>query len=135
MIELSTRFSASAQLDQNFDRFAERIKQQKMLAGVAAAAEVIYDEVRFNAARGGPRFPDVQTTKLVNSIYRAYIPERSTGDQRVYIVTWRRRDAPHGGFLEFGTSRAPAQPFVRPAAARLPEALARGKARMQEGGA
>lgn len=117
------------------DRYAEKIKQQMLMSGVAETAEVMYDEVRRWAMAGGPKHPDVQEGDLRDAIYRAYIPERSTGDQKVYFVGARNRGAFYWRFLEYGTSRMPAQPFLRPSLDRLPSALKAGLQRMRERGA
>lgn len=130
MINIEAKFSGD--LSAALDRYERRIKQQALLSGVAKAAEIIHGEVLLNATRGGRQWPDVQTGTLERNIYRAYIPERSTDERKVYVVGPRKRIVRHWHFLEFGTSRMPAQPFVRPAAARLNEALEKGKDRMAE---
>lgn len=115
------------------DKYEQRVKQQALLSGVAEAARIIYDEVRLNAVRGGPSFPDRQSGELEKNVYRAYVPEASTAERKVYIVGARSRSkAFYWRFLEMGTSKMAAQPFIRPAAAHLSRALEAGKQRMAE---
>lgn len=130
MINIDVKISGD--LTAALDRYEKRIKQQALLAGVAKAAEIVYEEMRINAAKGGATFPDVQTGTLEKNIYRAYVPEASTDDRKVYVVGPRKGSAPHWVFLEFGTSRMSAQPFIRPSASRIPAALEQGKQRMAE---
>jgi HK97 gp10 family phage protein len=114
------------------DRYEKRIKQQALLSGVAKAAEIVYEEVKLNAVRGGPKAPDRQSGDLLAAVYRAYLPERSTDEKKTYIVAARNKGAFYWRFLEFGTSRMPAQPFIRPSASAIPRALDAGKARMAQ---
>ncbi len=130
MINVEVKLSGN--LAAALDKYEQRIKQQALLSGVAKAAEIVYEEMRINAAKGGPSAPDVQTGTLEENIYRAYVPERSTGETKVYVVGPRKSAAPHWIFLEFGTSKMPAQPFIRPSASRIPDALERGKDRMAQ---
>jgi HK97 gp10 family phage protein len=50
---------------------------------------------------------------------------------KTYRISWNKRTAPHGHLLEYGTSRAPAKPFIRPAYDRIGEAIAAGKDAMR----
>jgi len=137
MIDIETKLTGD--ITSALDRYEQRIKQQVLLSGVAAMARVMYDEVKLNASgarKSGPGSPPGRVTgNLAKSIYRAYIPERSTDAVKTYVVTWRKGPAagdgaPHGFLIEFGTSRSPAFPFVRPAIARMNAALEAGKRRM-----
>lgn len=71
---------------------------------------------------------------LRDSIYQVFSKDNSTeqgaGYGRVtYHVAWNHQKAPYGFMVEFGTSRAPATPFLRPAyEARKVEALQIAKA-------
>jgi len=133
MVKVETKLSGD--LVGALNRYESKIKQQLLFTGTAEAARVVYEEVQVNASgarKGGPGDPPGRFTgNLSKSIYRAYIPERSSDELKTYIVTWRHKDAPHGHLLEFGTSRSPAYPFVRPAVARIPEALKSGLAKME----
>jgi hypothetical protein len=106
-----------------------------------AGAQVLYDEVKRNVAR-----IKRHTGNLASSIYQAYSPDRSPPGVAVYHVSWNAKKAPHGHLVEFGhlqryvvertrrgfitrkdlplstPKQVAAKPFVRPAAARLPDA-------------
>ena len=101
-------------------------------SGAAAMARVIYDQVLANTAGTIPGMPGVVTGNLHDSIYWAKDKKVSNKTLAVYAISWNRAKAPHGHLIEFGTSRAPAYPFVAPAAGKLPEAIKVGQARMQE---
>lgn len=109
--------------------YGKAVGDSVLLPGVAAMARPLYDEVKLNASP--PRMGQ-KSGNLEKSIYRAYIPDRSTDTRKTYVVSWNRRTAPHGHLLEFGTSRALARPFLRPAFAHIPEAIKAGKERMAE---
>jgi HK97 gp10 family phage protein len=132
VIDIGTRMSSTVNLEQALDRFEARIRQEKMLRGVAKAAEVMAEEVRLNATKGGPEAPDRQSGDLEEAVYRAYIPERSTGAEKVYYVAVRNRGAFYWRFLEFGTSKMLAQPFIRPSLAKLDDALRQGVQAMKD---
>lgn len=108
-----------------------------------AAAQVLYDAVKVNVAGIGR-----VTGNLARSIYQAYSKDNSTTAIAQYHVSWNARKAPHGHLVEWGhlmryevtydpaTGRftthkdrplptprqVAARPFVRPAAAKFPEA-------------
>ena len=95
-------------------------KEDKLGQRSSDTSDVIFDEVKLNASP--PRLGR-KTGNLQNSIYWAYSPERSTDGQKTYRISWNKSKAPHGHLIEFGTSRAPAHPFVRPAFSRVNEAI------------
>lgn len=117
-------------LDANFsaglDKLVAEVETKVLFSGAAAMALVFYDEVRANALK------HFKTGTLYDAIYRVHSIERSTAERVVYEVSWNKTKAPHGHLLEFGTSRAPAYPFLRPAFAAAPQALQAGLARMTE---
>ena len=106
----------------SLDKFAKDVREKVLFSGVAAMAKVIYDEVRANVP--------VKTGLLKESIYRVYSPEKSKVDSKLYRISWNKKAAPHGHLIENGTSRAPAQPFMRPAFDHMDAAIASGKASM-----
>lgn len=124
MIEMESKLTGD--LVGGLEKFAADVQEQVTFAGVAAMAQVIYDEAKLNAAA------HIKTGKLHNAIYRAFSKERSSGTAKTYRISWNKRKAPHGHLLEFGTSRAPAYPFIRPAFNRIGDAIAAGKQRMAE---
>lgn len=124
MIKTEARLTGG--LDADLNQFAKFVQEQVAFAGAAAMAKVMYDEARHNAAG------HVKTGKLQNAIYRTYSEEKSSVVLKTYRISWNKSKAPHGHLLEFGTSRAPAYPFLRPAFDRINEAIAAGKERMAE---
>lgn len=127
------------------DKFAKDIREQVLFSGVAAMAKVIYDEARAKAPVSteghwfhGTSFK-INGTKywfepgsLKAAIYRVYSPEKSNDESKLYRISWNEKKAPYGFMVEFGTSRAPAHPFMRPAFDRVNDAIQAGKARMAE---
>ena len=111
------------------EELAKNVQEKVLMTGVAAMAKVIYDEVLQNVP--------VKSGTLKASIYRVYSPERSSDQRKTYRVSWNKKKAPHGHLVEFGTSRAPAHPFIRPAFDHVNEAIRQGTASMaseMEGG-
>lgn len=110
-------------------RFEKTVQEQTLFTGAAAMARVLYAEVKLNAAP--PRMGQV-TGNLERSIYRVYSPEASSAERKTYKISWNKRTAPHGHLLEFGTSRAAAKPFLRPAFDHVGRAINEGKNAMRE---
>lgn len=124
MIGVNTKLSGD--LSGSLDKFAKDVREKVLFSGVAAMASVIYEAARTNAQA------NKKTGLLQDSIYRVYSPEKSNDESKMYRISWNKKKAPHGHLLEYGTSRAPAYPFMRPAFDRVNEAIAAGKARMAE---
>lgn len=122
MIGISSNLSGD--LSGDLDKFAKDVREKVLFSGVAAMASVIYEAARTNAEA------NKKTGLLQSSIYRVYSPEKSTDESKMYRISWNKRTAPHGHLIEFGTSRAPAYPFMRPAFDRVNEAIEAGKASM-----
>lgn len=120
MIKVDVRVTDG--LSASLDRFAKDVQEKVLFSGAAAMASFMQDEVK-------SRVP-VKTGLLQSAIYRAYSPERSTDEVKVYRISWNKAKAPHGQLVEFGTSRAAAQPFMRPAADRMQDAIRVGQSRM-----
>jgi HK97 gp10 family phage protein len=131
-----TLLSANFTFTGDFAKFEQAIQDKVLLEGAAAAAKVFYDEAKINTS-GVREHPKVVTGNLNGSIYRAYEKEASTAVIKLYRISWNHTKAPHGHLIEFGTSKAPAYPFLRPAYDRKDEAgkvgVARMKAVMDEG--
>lgn len=108
-------------------KFEKSITDKVLFSGAATMGRVIYDEVKLNASP--PRLGR-KTGNLQDAIYWVYSPERSTDTKKTYRISWNKSKAPHGHLIEFGTSRAPAHPFLRPAFSRIDEAIKLGKERM-----
>ena len=117
--------------------FANRLQAPLIRVGSAAAAKVFYDEARTRCTLpSGARGPfPVKSGLLQSSIYRVHSTDKSKPEQGldVYHISWNMRKAPHGHFLEFGTSKMAARPFLRPAyEAKKAEAIAAGIEAMRQ---
>lgn len=113
------------------DRLLREKAEDVVYSGAASMARVIYAEVKLNTSGVKPKMPGIVTGNLSESIYWAKDTSLSTPSKAVYSISWNKSKAPHGHLLEFGTSRMPAYPFVRPAASQMDEAIKQGMARMK----
>jgi HK97 gp10 family phage protein len=118
-------------LDKAMNSFEKDIRDKILFAGVARMALVIYDEAVINVSGIRPH-PKVRTGNLRDAIFRAYSARSSTDDIKTYRISWNLKKAPHGHLIEFGTSHSPAYPFMRPAFAKMGEAVRAGQDRMAE---
>lgn len=84
--------------------------QKQVRPAAQAGAQVFYDEVKQNVGRLGRK-----TGNLDSSIYQVFSKSNSSDKRATYHISWNHIKAPHGHLVEYGTSRAPAYPFVRPA--------------------
>lgn len=134
MINIDVNFSGD--VEAALDKWGKDIQGKVVLAGVAAAAKVIYQEVKANAHRrtisGIPREKGRAPGTLENAVYRVFAKDKSTAETKVYHVSVNKRKAPHWSLIEFGTSRAPAYPYLRPAFDHMKEAVAAGERRMAQ---
>ena len=104
----------------NLAAFEQRLLQMSTKTARAAGrkalrkgANVILKESRVLVKAGHPSFPNKITGLLAKSLYTH---DRGVqGDNIVFSVDLRKL-AFYGRFLEFGTSRSKAYPFMRPAA-------------------
>mgnify|MGYP001049557789 CR=1 FL=1 len=142
-MSFSIDLSQLAGLREAVRNFGDAIASEVAIEGAAGMALVIYEDARSrvpvsgaphyfygrNSKKTGVRYL-IQPGTLKASIYRVFSPERSTPTHKLYRISWNHTTAPHGAMVEFGTSRAPAHPFMRPAVARMNDAIAAGNARM-----
>ena len=83
-----------------------------------AGAQVFYEEVRARVPMSAK--PHKSGTKfytpgnLRRAIYQAYAQDESSAEASYYCVSWSEYHAFYGQFLEFGTAKMAAQPFLRP---------------------
>jgi HK97 gp10 family phage protein len=95
-----------------------------------AGAQVFYDRVRElvpTSLKGhwfhGTSFQQYGTKywfdagNLKDAIYQVYSKDNSGKNLATYHIAWNHKEAPYGFMVEFGTSKAPAHPFLRPARA------------------
>lgn len=122
MIKIETKLTGNLVGDLN--KYAQDVQDKVMFAGAAAMAKVIYDEAKVNAP--------VAKGILRDAIYRVYSKDRSTDFVKTYHIGWNKKKAPHGGLIEFGTSRSPAYPFIRPAFDHIHDAIDAGKEAMSQ---
>lgn len=122
MLAISSKLSGDLEID--LTKFEKAVQEKVAFAGVAAMAQVIYDEALVHVP--------VASGLLKDAIYRAHSKSRSTDTTKTYHVGWNKKKAPHGHLVEFGTSRAAAKPFMRPAFDRMDAAIEAGKERMAE---
>lgn len=127
------------------DRIARAVRSAARPAA-QAGAQVFYNQVVVNVpvSAGGHWFYGAASKKappgqkkahayyfepatLLDAIYQVFVPERSGDGFAHYVVSWNHLKAPYGHMVEFGTSRAPAHPFIRPARGQADE---RAKAAM-----
>lgn len=105
---------------------SESVLRQATVAG----ARVIFEEVKLRAPVGvasweskdgkQERYPGF----LRDNILLAFDKERSAeGIRATYLVTWSK-EAFYGRFVEYGTSKMPANPFLRAAYEAMREAAA-----------
>lgn len=142
-LSFSIDLSQFAGLREAVSKFGNAIKDEVAIEGAAGMALVIYEDARSrvpvstkahyfygrNSKKTGVRYL-IQPGTLKAAIYRVFSPERSTPTHKLYRISWNHTKAPHGAMVEFGTSRAPAHPFMRPAVARMGDAIVAGNARM-----
>ena len=117
MTAFSIKFDA-AQLEAMLDEMGVTMRQQAR-PSAQAGAQVLYDEVLLRV----PVAATERATKsgrmiapgaLKASIYQVFSADHSGDGFATYHISWNRKKAPHGHLVEFGTSRAPAHPFLRP---------------------
>jgi HK97 gp10 family phage protein len=109
-----------------------------------AGAQVIYEAVHRNVPQSGKGhwfhgssfklngkkyWFDAGTLK--RSIYQVYSKDNSGPLKATYHIAWNHQECPYGFMVEFGTSKAPAHPFLRPAAASAPAAEEAMKTKLQ----
>jgi len=122
----------------NLDLFAKHVNAYVIRRGAQSAAQLFYDEARRLApvadrghvfyGRNQKYFFPAGTLKA--SIYQVFSKDRSTDGIATYQISWNHKKAPYGFMVEYGTSRAPAHPFMRPAWDRMKDRVgeaARGR--------
>jgi HK97 gp10 family phage protein len=104
------------------DRIA-KATQENARVSAKAGADVLYQEVldrvpvskKEHSTKGKKQ--TYQPGNLKRAIYRAYIDKDSGNGVAKYRISWNKTDAFYGLFVEneYGNSRRPATPFLRPA--------------------
>ena len=115
MADLEFTVTGLAELSKKLKEMPIKLAKNGLRAAVNAGAEVI----RKDAVTRVP----VLTGRLKKAIYKKQIRELSNNVQQTFFVGARNgkkykkadKDAYYWRFLEFGTSKLPARPFLRPA--------------------
>lgn len=121
MINIETKMTGD--LEGALEKFAANIRGNVIRNGAQAAAQVFYDEAKllapesdedhwFYGTHARYRFAK---GNLKRAIYQVFAEKQSGNGIATYKITWNHKKAPYGFMVEFGTSRAPAHPFMRPA--------------------
>jgi len=123
-MEIETKLTLD--LDATIAKLEGMVPEKVLRAGAGAMSYVMVTEAQRNA------FPHRKSGTLYDAIYQVHVPELSDATKQTYRISWNRSKAPHGHLIEFGTSRAPAYPFIRPAFDHMDEAIRAGMTRMAE---
>ena len=138
-----------AELGKALRELPERVARNGLRVSVYAGAKVVRDEARARAPKAaqslGPNQPPPGTLK--RSVIMKHIPELSSLTRQTFFVTVRHgkkyrkqgkkgnlsQDAWYWRFVEFGTRKMSARPFLRPALeAKRREAVQAMKDRLSE---
>lgn len=135
MIKTTARLRGN--LEKNLSTFESKVKDSIIFTGAAAGARFLYEEVKLNTSgaratgeKDSP--PGVKSRTLHDAVYRAYSPEKSPEGVKTYHISVNKAKAKHWWIVEFGSSRTPAHPYLRPAASKMREAIAAGKDAMRK---
>ena len=103
----------------NMQAIAKDLKGDPLRASLRKGLNVIRDQARTNAPRGetGRLAPAINTRPLPADD----VPSNATDGQELFVASSRKKDADAPGnawywhFVEFGTKKMPARPFLAPA--------------------
>ncbi len=115
MISVAFDFSKIAAKLDRITHAAEKATRPAAQSG----AQIFYDEVRARVPVSAKPHKSGKKTynpgTLRRAVYQAFA-ERESGDGKaMYRVSWNKTHAFYGRFVEFGTSKMAAKPFLRPA--------------------
>jgi len=137
MIDIDVKLSGD--LERALAKLDEKMRGEVLVSAAAAMARPVYERLRENASpermnrAGGRREHGRNPGTLQSAVYRTLSESRSDADRKAYHVGVNKGKAPHWHFLEYGTSRQPAYPFIRPAYDdKIGEAIKAGTERMKE---
>lgn len=105
-----------------------RATEESIRPAAQAGAEELYFEARIRVPESAePHYFYGTSSKatgvrylfepgsLRNAIYQVYSKDNSGELKATYHISWNHKKVPYGFMVEYGTSRAPAHPFIRPA--------------------
>ncbi len=105
-------------INAQLDRLAAAAKASARKAA-QAGAQVYYDEVRDRVPVSAKPHKSGKKTytpgTLRRAVYQAYVQDESGPGRATYRVSWNKSHAFYGRFVEFGTAKMAAKPFLRPA--------------------
>ena len=117
MISIAFDFSKIAA---KLDNIAKAAKEGARPAA-QAGAQVFYEEVKqrvpvsANAHSTKGKKQTLTPGTWRKAIYQAFADKESGDGKASYRISWNKSHAFYGRFVEFGTSRMAAKPFLRPA--------------------
>jgi HK97 gp10 family phage protein len=115
MISVEFDFSKIAAKLDSLTKAAEEAARPAAQAG----AEVFYQEVKQRVpVSAAPHKSGKKTYNpgtLRKAIYQAFAEKESGDGKAMYRISWNKSAAFYGRFVEFGTSKMAAKPFLRPA--------------------
>ena len=115
MISIAFDFSKIAAKLDNITTAAEKATRPAAQSG----AQVFYDEVKQRVPISAKPHKSGKKTynpgTLRKAIYQAFADKESGDGKASYRISWNKSHAFYGRFVEFGTSRMAAKPFLRPA--------------------
>lgn len=115
MLSLEFDFSKIAAKLDNITTAAEKATRPAAQSG----AQVFYDEVKQRVPMSAKPHKSGKKTynpgTLRKAIYQAFADKESGDGKAMYRVSWNKTHAFYGRFVEFGTSKMAAKPFLRPA--------------------
>jgi HK97 gp10 family phage protein len=84
-----------------------------------AGAQVYHDEVRARVPVSAKPHKSGKKTytpgTLRRAVYQAFVEDESGQGRATYRISWNKSHAFYGRFVEFGTAKMAAKPFLRPA--------------------
>jgi len=116
---MTYRMSGFTEIEGWLQALPEKVGERALRSAANAGATVIKDEVVLRAPQSSGR--------LKRAVYQKHIDERSGETNQTYFVGVRQgtktaagrkdlaNDAFYWRFVEYGTSKKPAEPFIRPA--------------------
>lgn len=115
MISIAFDFSKLAAKLDNITQAAEKAVRPAAQSG----AQVFYDEVKQRVPVSAKPHKSGKKTynpgTLSKAIYQAFADRESGDGKALYRISWNKTHAFYGRFVEFGTSKMAAKPFLRPA--------------------
>ena len=115
MISIAFDFSKLAAKLDNITTAAEKAVRPAAQDG----AQVFYDEVKQRVPLSAKSHKSGKKTynpgTLRKAIYQAFADRESGDGKALYRISWNKTHAFYGRFVEFGTSKMAAKPFLRPA--------------------